>query len=163
MDAISINSLLHMSENMWSDLDIVMDDDEYEIMQQEIFDVVPSNDFLEMELQQKQDSLDLNGDFFDTDFEVKANLRQNLMMEFSFGFGNENDDEQEKEEELTYSNVTKNDAIVEGDCDCGQQETPARDREKDWNGRPEESTNCQSANMMHTNSSLSGFSSPNPT
>uniref|UniRef100_A0A7S3QAM8 Uncharacterized protein n=1 Tax=Chaetoceros debilis TaxID=122233 RepID=A0A7S3QAM8_9STRA len=57
-----------MSENMWPDLDmIVMDIDEYEIMQQEIFDVVPSNDFLEMELQQKQDSLDLNGDFFDTE------------------------------------------------------------------------------------------------
>ena len=109
MDAISINSLLHMSENMWSDLDIVMDDDEYEIMQQEIFDVVPSNEFLEMELQQKQDSLDLNGDFFDTDFEVKAKLRQNLMMEFNFGFSDENDYEQEKEEELTYSNVTTND------------------------------------------------------
>merc|ERR1719157_44356 len=93
-------------------------------------------------------------------FEVKANLRQNLMMEVGFGFGDENDDEQEKEEEFTNSNITKNDAIVEGDCDCGQQETPARDREKDWNGGHEESTNCQSANRMHTNSSLSGFFSP---
>merc|ERR1719148_407539 len=67
------------------------------------------------------------------------------MMEFEFGFGDENDDEQEKEEELTSSNVTKNDAIVEGHCDCGQQETPARDREKDWNGGHEKSTNCQCA------------------
>ena len=88
-------------------------------------------------------------------FKVKANLRQKLMMEF--GFGDENDDEQEKEEEFTNSNVTKNDAIVEGDCGCGQQETPARDREKDRNGGHEESTNCQSANGMHTNSSFWAF------
>merc|ERR1719157_349821 len=73
-------------------------------------------------------------------FEVKANLRQNLMMEVGFGFGDENDDEQEKEEEFTNSNVTKNDAIVERDCDCGQQEETCEEsepRENDMNSSDE--------------------------
>ena len=67
MDEISINSLSHIPENLLSDLDIVMDDDEFDIMQQEIFDLIPSNNFIEMEKKQKQGFLEINKDFFETE------------------------------------------------------------------------------------------------
>ena len=69
MDAISINALLPIPDNVWSgsDHDIVMDDNEFEILSKELFDVVPSNDFFETEFpassssKHELDFLDLEG------------------------------------------------------------------------------------------------------
>ena len=70
MDAASINALLHIPDNVWSgsDHDIAMDDNEFEIFSNELFDAVPTgNDFFETEIpvsssgKHELDFLDLEG------------------------------------------------------------------------------------------------------